>query len=203
MKMKEEMSLQSTLHSSKLLKLIILSLLGTISLLLFFLNFPLPFLPGYLKVDFGDVPALIASLIFSPMAGVLVIAIKNVLYLVVGGGEPVGVTANFLAASMFVLPVSIFYHKYKTVKSIVSGLITGTIIMAVGMSVLNYFVLLPVYALFMGMEEMKIESVKRVAVLLGVLPFNIIKGIIIGMFFVPLFIKMRDWIEQQKAKVAS
>src|SRR5690625_1337600 len=51
-----------------LLKLIILALLGTISLVLFFFNFPLPFLPPYLKIDFSDIPALMASLIFSPMA---------------------------------------------------------------------------------------------------------------------------------------
>ncbi|MFP3489854.1 ECF transporter S component, partial [Staphylococcus sp. SIMBA_130] len=68
-------------QSSNLLKLIILALLGTISLLLFFLNFPLPFLPSYLKIDFSDVPALMASLIFSPLAGIIVVAVKNLLYL--------------------------------------------------------------------------------------------------------------------------
>lgn len=180
--------------------MIILALFGTISLLLFFLNFPLPLLPPYLKVDFGDVPALIAGLIFSPMAGVIVIAIKNGLYLLVGGGEPVGVAANFLAASMFVLPVSILYHKHKTVKSVISGLVVGTIVMAIGMSVLNYLVLLPIYAWFMGMEDMKIESVKRAAVLFGILPFNIIKGVIVGLLFVPLFMKMRHWIDGKRAE---
>lgn len=189
-------------QSTHLLKIIVLSLLGTISFLLFFLNFPLPFLPPYLKVDFGDVPAIIAALIFSPISGVIVIAIKNILYLVIGSGEPVGVVANFLAATLFVLPVGILYHKYKTVKSIVTGLVVGTIIMAVAMSVLNYLVILPIYAWFMGMEEMKIESVKRLAVFYGIFPFNVIKGIIVGMLFVPLFVRMRTWIDQQRAKIA-
>src|SRR5690625_3364006 len=186
--------------SSRLVKIIILAVLGTVSLLLFFLNFPLPFLPPYLKVDFGEVPALLAALIFSPMAGVIVVGIKNILYLFVGGGEPVGVIANFLAANMFILPVAIFYHKYKGVKSIVSGLVTGTIVMAVGMSILNYLVILPVYAFFMGMEEMKIESVKWFAVMFGILPFNLLKGIIVGILFVPLFIKMRSWIEKKQTE---
>lgn len=189
-------------QSSKLLKLIILSLLGAISFLLFFLNFPLPFLPPYLKVDFGEIPAIIAALIFSPIAGVIVIAIKNVLYLIIGSGEPVGVAANFLAATLFVLPISMMYHKYKTVKSVISGLVIGTVIMAVAMSVLNYLIILPVYAWFMGMEEMKIESVKRFAVLSGVLPFNILKGVIVGMLFVPLYMKMRTWIDQKKTSLA-
>lgn len=195
--------MQSSKQSSKLLKMIILALLGTISLVLLFLNFPLPFLPPYLKIDFSEVPALLASLIFSPIAGVIVIAIKNLLYLAIGGGEPVGVGANFLAGVLFVAPVAVIYHKYKNVKSIVSGLVVGTVIMALAMSVLNYLVILPVYAWFMGMEEMKIEAVKRFAVMYGVFPFNLIKGIIIGMLFVPLFAKMRSWIEEKQTKMVS
>src|SRR5690625_5654897 len=70
------------MQSKKLVTMIILALLGTISFLLFFLNFPIPFLPTpYLKFDFGDVPALIASLIFSPFAGIIVLVIKNFFYL--------------------------------------------------------------------------------------------------------------------------
>lgn len=188
--------------SSHLVKLIILSLLGTISLLLFFLNFPLPFLPPYLKIDFSEVPALIAALIFSPIAGVIVEAIKNMLYLVVSGaGDPIGVIANFLAGVLFIVPVSILYHKYKGVKSIISGLATGTIIMTIGMSVLNYFIILPAYAWFTGIPEMGESTAKWIAIYAGVVPFSIIKGTIIGMLFVPLFVKMRSWIEQKRASL--
>ncbi len=185
--------------SSNLARLIILSLLGAVSLLLFFINFPLPLLPSYLKVDFSDVPAIMASLIFSPLAGVIVVAVKNVLYLAIGGGDIVGVTANFLAGALLVLPIGILYHKFKNVKSIVSGLVTGTIIMAVGMGVFNYFILLPVYSVMMGWGDMT-HAAKLGTVVIGILPFNIIKGIIVGALFVPIFIKMRRWIEQQQAK---
>ncbi|MFC0301033.1 ECF transporter S component [Virgibacillus soli] len=191
--------MQKSKQSSKLLKLIILSLLGTISFLLIFLNFPLPLLPPYLKIDFSEIPALLAALIFSPMAGIAVEAIKNILYLAIGTGEPVGVAANFLAGILFIVPAAVLYHKYKGVKSIISGLVTGTIIMAIAMSVLNYLVILPIYAWFMGMEDMKIESVKRFAVLYGVLPFNLLKGIIVALVFVPIYTKTRTWIEQKQA----
>ncbi|WP_010094978.1 ECF transporter S component [Ornithinibacillus scapharcae] len=189
---------QTNKQSSNLARLIILSLLGAVSLLLFFINFPLPLLPSYLKVDFSDVPAIMATLIFSPLAGVIVVAIKNVLYLAVGGGEIVGVAANFLAGALLVLPIGILYHKFKSVKSIVSGLITGTIIMAVGMGVFNYFILLPAYGLMMGWDVT--HSFMIGTIFVGILPFNIIKGIIVGVLFVPVFIKMRRWIEQQQAK---
>lgn len=186
-------------QSSKLVRLVILALLGTISLILFFLNFPLPFLPPYLKIDFSDVPALMAGLIFSPMAGVVVVLIKNLIYLVVtGAADPIGVAANFLAGVMFVLPVSFIYHRFhKGVKSIVSGLITGTIVMAIGMTVLNYYLILPAYAWFMGWDMG--DQIAWGAILIGVLPFNVIKGIVVGLLFVPLFVKMRSWIEQKQA----
>lgn len=193
--------MNTTRTSSRLLKLILLALLGTISLLLFFLNFPLPFLPGYLKIDFSEVPALMAALIFSPIAGVIVEAIKNLLYLVVGGGEPVGVTANFLAGVLFIVPTAVLYHKYKGVKSIVSGLVAGTLLSAIGMSILNYLIILPVYAWFMGMEEMKIESVKWYTAAYFIFPFNIIKGCIVGLLFVPLYFKLQNWIEQKQTNI--
>ncbi|TFJ92824.1 ECF transporter S component [Lentibacillus salicampi] len=196
--------MQRNAQSSKLLKTIILALLGTISLVLFFLNFPLPFLPPYLKIDFSEVPALIAALIFSPLAGVVVEGIKNLLYLLVSGAaDPIGVAANFLAGVMFIAPVAILYHKFKGVKSIISGLVTGTMVMAIGMSVLNYYVVLPAYAWFIGAPEMAGATAKWVAVSAGVLPFNLLKGVIVGLLFIPLFIKMKAWIEQKQANLAA
>ncbi|ALX47234.1 riboflavin transporter FmnP [Lentibacillus amyloliquefaciens] len=196
--------METNFRSSKLLKTIILALLGTISLVLFFLNFPLPFLPPYLKIDFSEVPALIAALIFSPMAGVVVEGIKNLLYLLVSGaGDPIGVASNFLAGVMFIVPVAMLYHKFKGVKSVVSGIVTGTIIMALGMSILNYYVILPAYAWFIGAPEMAGETAKWIAVSAGILPFNLIKGVVVGLLFVPLFIKMKTWIEQKQVNMAS
>ncbi len=200
--MKEELRLQTTKsQSSNLLKLIILALLGTISLVLLFINFPLPFLPPYLKIDFSEVPALIAALLFTPMAGIIVEAIKNLLYLIfTGAGDPIGVVANFIAGVLFVVPVSMLYHKFKGNKSLVSGLATGTVVMALGMSVLNYFVILPAYSWFMGWETMS-STVKLSTVIVGVLPFNVVKGIILAVLFVPLFIKLKPWIDQKKAMI--
>ena len=184
-------------RSSKLVKLVVLSLLAAISLVLFFISFPLPLLPPYLKVDFSDVPALLAGLIFSPLAGVVVVLIKNLLYFVASGAtDPIGVTANFIAGSLFVFPVAYLYRRYQGVKSVVLGLIIGTVGMAVVMSVLNYFIILPAYSILIGMEMN--DTIKTGAVLAGVLPFNFIKGIIVSLLFVPVFMKMSEWINQKR-----
>lgn len=188
-------------QSSNLLKLIILSLFGTISMVLLFLNFPLPFLPPYLKVDFGEVPTLLAALIFSPMAGVIVQLIKNLLYLIfTGAADPVGVFANFVAGITFVVPISMIYHKYKGNKSLITGLVSGTIIMTIAMGVLNYYVLLPIYGVFMGWGEMT-STFLLSTIFVGVVPFNLLKGVIVSALFVPLFVKLKPWIEQKQATI--
>lgn len=185
--------------SSRLIKLIIIALLGAISLILFFISFPLPMLPPYLKVDFSDIPALIAGIIFSPLAGVLVILVKNGLYFVMSGAtDPIGVIANFLAGSVFIFPVAYFYHKMKSVKGVLLGLVAGTLAMTVVMGILNYIIILPAYAVFLGVDMT--PAVKLTTVAIGILPFNILKGVIISILFVPLFIKLGDWIQAQRVK---
>ncbi|CDQ21374.1 Riboflavin transporter FmnP [Halobacillus karajensis] len=184
-------------QSSKLLKLIILALFGTISMVLMLLNFPLPLLPQYLKVDFSDVPALLAAILFTPAAGVVVEGVKNGIYLIyTGAADPIGVVANFFAGILFVFPAAVIYHKFRSVKSLITGLFLSSILMAVVMSVLNYFLILPAYSWFMGWESMSAQ-VKWVTILAGILPFNLIKGIVASALFVLLFGKMKAWIEQK------
>lgn len=187
-------------RSTNLVKLIVIALLGAISLILFFISFPLPMLPPYLKVDFSDIPAIIAGIIFSPLAGVLVLLVKNGLYFIMTGAtDPVGVVANFIAGSVFIAPVAYFYHKTKSVKGVLLGLIIGTLAMTIVMGILNYIVILPAYAAFLGMEMN--PTVKLYTVAVGILPFNILKGIIVSLLFVPLFIKLADWIQTQHLKL--
>lgn len=189
-----------TTRSSNLIKLIVIALLGAISLILFFISFPLPMLPPYLKVDFSDIPAIIAGIIFSPLAGVLVLFVKNGLYFVMSGAtDPIGVAANFIAGSVFIAPVAYFYHKLKSVKGVLLGLVIGTASMAIVMGILNYIVILPAYAAFIGMEMN--PSIKLYTVAVGILPFNVLKGFIVSLLFVPLFIKLADWIENQHLKL--
>ncbi|GIN97338.1 hypothetical protein J6TS1_32080 [Siminovitchia terrae] len=80
------------------------------SFVLMLIKFPIPPFPAYLTVDFSDIPALIAALMFGPLAAIIVELIKNILdYLMIGSeaGIPIGNFSNFLAGTMFVLPSSL------------------------------------------------------------------------------------------------
>ena len=60
-------------------------------------------LPPYLTLDFSDVPALLATFLFGPVAGVIVELIKNLLNFLFNMGDPIGPVANFAAAVSFLL----------------------------------------------------------------------------------------------------
>lgn len=171
-----------------------IGMLSSIAYLLTLLYFPLPPFPSFLTVDFSDIPALIATLIFGPVAGILVEFFKNVLnYFVTGSatGIPVGQIANFFAGILFVLPTYYLYKKLKSKKGMTLALIIGSITMAVVMSVLNYYIILPAYTTLLHAPDM------RNLVVPAILPFNILKGVIMSGIFLLLFAKMQTWINKQ------
>ena len=184
--------------------MVVIALLAAVSLVLFFISFPLPLLPPYLKVDLSDVPALLAGMIFSPIAGVLVVLLKNVMYFAFKGAtDPIGIPANFIAGTLYVFPVAYLYHKYKGVKSVVVGLIIGTVAMASIMSILNYLIILPAYSWVMGIDDWVSSTAKMATVMGAILPFNFLKGIIVSILFIPMFMKLRQWIEQKRMQSLS
>ena len=67
-------------QKNSVVQMVSVAMLSSIAYLLMMLDFPFPGLPPFLKIDFSDVPALIAAIIFSPIAGVIVEAIKNILH---------------------------------------------------------------------------------------------------------------------------
>ena len=179
--------------------MVAIGMLSSISYVLMLLNFPIPPFPQFLMIDFSDIPALIAALIFGPAAGILVELIKNILdYFMTGSatGVPVGHIANFAAGILFVLPTYYVYSKLKTKKGMTFGLVIGTMVMAVIMSVLNYVVILPAYTFFLNFPAMSAPEM-RTMIVTGILPFNILKGLIISIVFMLIFTRMRTWVEKQ------
>jgi riboflavin transporter len=175
-------------------------MLSSISYILMLLNFPIPPFPNFLLIDFSDIPALLATLIFGPLAGILVEFFKNVLnYFMTGSatGVPVGHIANFIAGITFILPTYYLYNKLKTYKGMLFSLVISSIIMAIIMSVLNYYIILPAYTFFLHFPAMS-EPATRKLVVTGILPFNIIKGVFMSIIFMLFFARMQKWISKQR-----
>lgn len=179
-----------------------IGVLSSISIVLMLFNFPLPPFPSFLQVDFSDVPALLAAMTMGPVAGILVELLKNILDWLLSGsmtGVPVGHLANFTTGVLFIIPVYFFYSKIQSGKGLIIGLLAGTVSMAVGMSLLNYVLFLPMYTLFLGMEPVKGDALKDMIVL-GILPFNLVKGVIVMIVTMIVFRNIRAWMAQQRLK---
>ncbi|RLQ95058.1 ECF transporter S component [Falsibacillus albus] len=187
------------------LYLVGVAMLSSIAYILMMLNFPLPPFPTFLKIDFSDIPALIAAIIMGPAAGILVEFIKNLLHYIMTGsdgfGVPVGDFANFMAGILYILPTYYIYNRLKTRKSMTFGLVLGTATMAVMMSVLNYFVILPAYTYFLHAPAMSGAEV-RAMIVTAILPFNFVKGFITMLLFMLLFSRMQNWMNKQAYKNA-
>ena len=109
--------MQQTMKETKLLStsmLVKISILSAIGYILMFISIPLPMLfPNFLKIDISDLPALLGGISLSPMAGVTIAFLKNLLQFLTGMSSTSGVGefANFLIGGSFVFTVSYIYFK--------------------------------------------------------------------------------------------
>lgn len=188
------------MKNKKLQKMIVIGMMSSIAFLLHLLNFPIPPFPAFLEVDFGDIPALITAIILGPVAGIIVELLKNIIDWVYTGsqtGVPVGHMANFVTGILFILPTYFIYKKLRSKKGLTVGLIIGTITMAIGMSILNYFVFMPMYNFFLNVP-VETGAALRNTIVAGILPFNLIKGVLVTVVFLLIFRVMDKWIIKQQ-----
>ncbi|MDS9201615.1 hypothetical protein RLM19_00840, partial [Streptococcus pneumoniae] len=65
-------------------------------------------------------------------------------------------------------------------------------------SLLNYFVFLPMYTYFLNMPE-QTGNALYTTIVLGILPFNLIKGLALTTVVLLIFGSMHTWIEKQRS----
>ncbi|MQS44173.1 ECF transporter S component [Companilactobacillus mishanensis] len=154
--------------------LIGVSIFSALAAILMFFEFPVLFWLPFLKVDFSDVVTLIGSLVFGPIGGTAIAFIKALVHLLITGSGVAGVIgdfSNFVGGVSLLLPFTYFWQKGKKFMAVLTGMITMTVVM----SVLNYFVVMPLYMNVVGMQ-LNMSLSKYVAT--GVIPFNIVKSLI-------------------------
>lgn len=171
-------------------KMAMIGMFSAIAMILQLFDFPLPFAPGFYKLDFSELPILIGTFAFGPTAGVMMEFVKTLLKLCVKGTSTafVGDLANFVVGCSFILPASLVYAFRKTKRNAVIGCVVGTLFMTVFGTAFNAVYLLPAFsALFhMSMEDilamgrainplMKEGSIVSF-VAACVAPMNLIKG---------------------------
>jgi len=166
-------------------KLTMTAMLAAVSTVLMFFSFSVPLMPSYIKLDFSELPALIAAFSMGPVSGVTVCFIKNLINLTNTSTGGVGELCNFLLGAFFVLPAGIIFKKKGTMISAILGALLGAVIMAIASMFINYFIIYPIYTAFMPMDaiigtyQAILPSVKNLwqALLIFNMPFTFIKGL--------------------------
>lgn len=197
--------MQTTKNSSsyRLRMLTTTAMLGAMAGLLMLIEIPLGFIaPSFYKIDLSEVPVMIGTFAFGPVQGIVIELIKILVKLALKSTTTnfVGDIANFAIGIAMVLPAGIIYRRHKTKKHAILGMAVSTVFMAAVGVLLNAYVLVPTFAqLFnmpleqiVGMGTAIIPLVKDTLTLclFCVLPFNLIKGIIVsvivGLIYKPL-----------------
>ena len=178
---------KNTSSKSNVTKLVITAMLSAIAVVLQYLQFGVPFVPSFLKMDFSDIPELIGAFTIGPAGGVLICLIKNLIHMLVSQSGFVGELSNFIIGAAFAFTAGVLYKRHKTKKGALVACIAGTFAMALISVPSNYFVIYPIYAkLFGGMDAIiglyqaiipAADTLLKALLIVNV-PFTFVKGIL-------------------------
>ena len=168
------------------------ALLAAISYVLAFLEFPVPLSPSFARMDLSDLPALIGAFAFGPVTGVMIESIKNILQLLSTSTGGIGELANFLMGASYVLTAGFIYKYKKTRKMAMWACVISGVVMGIAAAIANYFILLPLFETFM--------KTKLDVVLFNALPFNILKGLVIGAIAMMIYKKLTPILKGETLK---
>lgn len=185
-------------------KLIYTAMLAAVAGVLMSLEFSVPMMPPFYKVDFSDVPSVIAVFLMGPVSGICVEVIKLLIKLITVGTNTmyVGELANLIAAFLFVWPLWFLYQKLgANRKAAVEALLLSIVIRTACACFINANITLPLYAKAMSLplDEVirMVASVNpaikdlNVFIILATIPFNVLKvglNYIVGQL---LFVRLR------------
>lgn len=185
-------------------KLIYTAMLAAVAGVLMSLEFLVPMMPPFYKVDFSDVPSVIAVFLMGPVSGICVEVIKLLIKLITVGTNTmyVGELANLIAAFLFVWPLWFLYQKLgANRKAAVEALLLSIVIRTACACFINANITLPLYAKAMSLPLD--EVIRMVAsvnpaikdlngfIILATIPFNVLKvglNYIVGQL---LFVRLR------------
>lgn len=121
------------------------AMLSAVAFVLQFLEFSLPIIPSFVKLDVSDIPALIGTFVLGPTWGIAIEFIKNLIHIPFGTSMGVGELCNFLLGAVFVFSAGLIYKFKHTRTGAIIASLCGALLMSVVSLPLNYFFVYPAY----------------------------------------------------------
>lgn len=182
-------------------RIVTIACLSALAFILMLFEFPVIPVVSYLKIDLSDIPVLIGTFIYGPAIGILIALLKCLLHGMVRGfsvGELIGLLADLVSSISLLLPFAwAWKHRQWTRrKQLVVGSVAATITLTILMSLLNLFVLTPLYMKLWHWQS-TLPIPKLIA--FGVVPFNLIKGVLISALVSLIVVRLWDWLRRQQS----
>ncbi len=170
--------------------LVKIAVLTAIAFLISIFEFSMPFAPSFYKLDISSAVALVGGYTIGPMAAIIIGVIKTILKMICFGSTSafVGEYVDIIITILYVFPASIIYRNHKNNKTAILGMVVGVFFMTLIGCILNYFLLIPIYAKLIGIPMQSVINMAsssnglvtdlKTLVIFVTLPFNILKGTI-------------------------
>lgn len=196
---------------------------SALSVILYFIRFPLPPFPSFLKIQFSNLPAVIGGFVMGPFYGFLIVLIRTLISLPFSSSHMVGELADLMIGGAVVVSSSVVYRLMKTKKGGLLSLLVSIVMWVVMGIISNLYVTVPFYmnvfhitsedfvkilsavpwAHWFG--EITQENFMKIYILSCAIPFNLLISMVVSIitFFVykrvsNIFHKLDDKLESKE-----
>ncbi len=192
---------------TKTMKLTYTAVFAAISTVLMYFEFPLPFMPPFLKIDLSGAVILIGAFIFGIGPAITMAAIKDLIHATQTQTAGSGELQDFILICTLIIIAVAFYKVYRSKTGALIGCSVGTIAMSVMAMITNKVIILPFYIKGMGMNLEAIFDMCKAAnpaidgmsayLFLAVFPFTMIKGILVTAITMLVYKRLCTFIEEK------
>ena len=183
------------------------ALFAAIATILMYIEFPLPLMPPFLKVDISGAVILLAVVALGLKESIFVLAIKDLIHLMSTKTGGVGELADFIMLTAMAVTFYLIMKKYKGTKGVLMGTVFATVSLIIVGMITNRFMLIPFYSKTIMPLDAIISMCQNINpnitsingyIIWGVVPFNLVKGVIVGFMTILLHKKIGAVIEKEK-----
>lgn len=192
-------------HSSMSTKrLTYCAMFAAIATILMYLEFPLPFMPPFLKVDLSGIVTLLAAFMFGWLPAMMITLVKDFIHFFSSTTGGVGQLADFFMLTAFAIAVDLVYRKKHTKRGAELGLAVGVVMMTIIGIFTNKYMLIPFFSKVMPIQAI-LDACGAVNpfigdinsyLLFGVVPFNLLKGVLLSVVTLLLYKRLSVFIKQ-------
>lgn len=193
---------------TKTMKITYTALFAAIATVLMQFEFPVPLMPPFLKIDLSGAAILIGAFIFGIGPGIAMALIKDLIHATMTQTGGSGELQDFILMVVLVVVAVTVYRHHRSRKGALLGCLVGSVAMACTGMLTNYFLIIPFYSKVMMMPLEAIFGACAAVnpyisgmgtyLLIGVLPFNIIKGAAITIITMLVYKKLSVFIKSKQ-----